>query len=505
MTTQIAVHEVEIDKIDIVEGFNSRQEMDPTGLDQMAATIKSHGLSSPVKVKPKEGGRFDLVFGHRRLEAAKRAGLAKVPVTPSTGNPRVEAFYENNQRSDLNPIERALDVRAFAEELGLPTHKAIAEAAGKDAGWVGEHLRLLKLPEGVQRFVAEGVVPVEGEKCLREVAKVSPRVAECVCELAKRRKLRPSRFVASFGDLLAEAPDSRFDDKPTMIPVSGATLGEIVTDAEKRDALLERYRAVQPHLGDGDPVVRFDEQAIDAARAAGCLVEHRTDNGEWLSYVRVITDAALAADLCERLVASVEARAAEREQREAEQRARRSGVRPDASPEEQAQARKDQRKEAEQRKANARRFNEELGRKLIERRGGESRKQHSLTRFRVFAKQLIADNPELAARGLRLVLPQLREVEVKTPKSGEPRQKVTYADAEQATEYLIRHVESAGSVNEGLELLADAFLAAILADEEALPQSKRTRYQATPEAWVQKQLGAEVKVVRPRRRATKRG
>jgi len=123
MSTQIAVPEVEIDKIDVVEGFNARQEMDPVEIEQLAATIKAHGVVGPVKVREKEDGRFDLVYGHRRLAAARKAGLAKVPVTPSRGNPRVEAFYENNQRSDLNPVERALDRKAFAEELELATNK----------------------------------------------------------------------------------------------------------------------------------------------------------------------------------------------------------------------------------------------------------------------------------------------------------------------------------------------------------------------------------------------
>ncbi|MGD9734963.1 MAG: ParB/RepB/Spo0J family partition protein [Solirubrobacterales bacterium] len=503
MTTQIAVPEVEVEKIDVVEGFNSRQEMDPVELERMAATIRAQGVVQPIKVRERDDGRFDLVYGHRRLAAAKLAGLTRVPVSPSTGNARVEAFYENNQRSDLNPIERALDLKAFAEELGLAKHKDIAAAAGKSPDWVGEHLRLLKLPEEVQRYLAAGIVPVEGEKPLRELTKVSPGIAACVCELAKRRKVKPSRFVSAFGDLLAEAPGSRFEEKPTMIPVSGARLGEIVTDAEKHEELLGRWRAALPHGGDGDPVVRFGEQQVDAARAAGCLVEHEVDEGEWTSWVRLITDAELAADLCERMITGLEAQAAERAKREAEWRAGSDTPAEAATPEEQAQARKDQRAEAEKRKVAARSRNEEVGRRLIERRGGKNRRQHSLTRFKVMARALVEANPKLAARGLRLVLPQLREVESKTLKSGEPREKVTYADAAQAHEWLLAHLDSVGSVNEGLELLADAYIAAILADEGALPQSGRT-WGAEPAKWVTDALAAEVKAVRPPRRSGKR-
>jgi ParB family transcriptional regulator, chromosome partitioning protein len=131
MTTDLQVPEVDIELIDVVEGFNSRKQMDETELAQLAATIEAHGIVQPFSVKPKDDGRFDLTFGHRRLVAAKRAGKKKVPVIPGKGNPRVEAFYENNHHAALNPLERALDTKALAEELGLRTNKAIAAVAGR--------------------------------------------------------------------------------------------------------------------------------------------------------------------------------------------------------------------------------------------------------------------------------------------------------------------------------------------------------------------------------------
>jgi hypothetical protein len=358
---------------------------------------------------------------------------------------------------------------------------------------------------------------MEAERTLREVAKVSPGVAACVCELAGRRKVKPSRFVAVFDDLLAEAPSVHFAEKPTMIPVGHVCLKEVITDSEKRAGLIERFNDALARTGiapEDDPVGEFGDPEIDAARAAGCLIERRVDHGEWFSFVRLLTDAEFATDLCERRIERferevdernrrLEAEAAERAEREKKYRARTQGVDPEASADKQAKERKDQRVKAQQQKEDARRFNEELGRKLIERRGGASRKQHSLTRFRVVARALLAAYPELAGRGLRLVLPQLHEVEVKTLKSGEPQEKVSYVDVKQAAEYLARQADSAGSVNEGLELLADAFIAAILAEEEALPQSKRTGYRAQPGDWASELLGAEIKEVRPRRRRKK--
>jgi ParB/RepB/Spo0J family partition protein len=502
MTTQLQVPEVDIDLIDVVEGFNSRKGMDETELEQLATTVKAHGIVQPFSVKPKDDGRFDLTFGHRRLEAARRAGLGKVPVIPGQGNPRVEAFYENNHHAALNPIERALDTKALAEELGLTTNKAIAAVAGKDAGWVGTHLRLLKLPEGVQRYIADGTVPMDAERCLREVAKVSPRVAECVCELAKRRKIKPSQFVPYFGELLAESAEARFEERPTMIDPDAVRIGEVVTDAKKRAALLERLGAV----GGDDVVIRLSEAEVDAARAAGVLVEHKVDRGEWVSTVEFITDATLAADLAERAIERIEAEAAERAKREKEWRARYSGTDPEATPEQEKQARKAKRAEAKAGQERARRFNDELGRNLLQRRGGASRKEHALARAKALVAIVLADNKTLPARGLRLVTSQLQDVEVKQLKtSGETREKVNYADSDQCREYLAKRVEEARSVNEILELAGDAVIASLLADEDELPQSKQVRCGIAAQAELERLLAPDIKSVRPRRQRRKSG
>ena len=175
------------------------------------------------------------------------------------------------------------------------------------------------------------------------------------------------------------------------------------------------------------------------------------------------------------------------------------------TPEQAKEARRAKRQEAKQKAADARRFNEELGDSLLKRRGRASRKQHSLARAKALAAVVIADNERLAARGLRLVTPQLQDVEVKQLKSGESREKVSYADVEQCTEYLAKRVTKASSEGEVLEILGDALIASLLADEEELPQSKRVRGGIRASREVEKLLGADIKSVRPRRRRRKSG
>ncbi len=120
-----ATPEVDIDLIDVVDDFNARQKFPKDELEQLAATIEETGLVQPIKVKKRSDGRFDLVAGERRFRAAKIAGRKKIEITLSTGNPVTETLVENIHRSDLNPIETALGLQAFAEEHNLDTYKKI--------------------------------------------------------------------------------------------------------------------------------------------------------------------------------------------------------------------------------------------------------------------------------------------------------------------------------------------------------------------------------------------
>jgi ParB family transcriptional regulator, chromosome partitioning protein len=205
--SDLATPLLEVDRIEVVEGFNPRTRMDPDALARLAGSIGKTDVVQPLKVRPLEGGRFALIAGHRRLEAAKLAGIKKVPIdVRQNGTPRTVALTENLHREDLDAIDTARGLKELAAELNLSTNKKIAEELDLSESWVSQHLRLLKLPEGVQAYIAEGHVPIEAERDLRGIAKVSPRVAECICQLAKRRKVKAREFVVNFGELLAAVP-----------------------------------------------------------------------------------------------------------------------------------------------------------------------------------------------------------------------------------------------------------------------------------------------------------
>jgi ParB/RepB/Spo0J family partition protein len=496
--TQATTPRVPVDKIDVEEGFNARTHQTAEALDRLSTSLDREGVVQPLLVKAGENGRVTVIAGHRRLEAAKLAGLETVPVNYYEGErPRQASLVENIHREDLDPIDAARGLKAIAEEFELTTNKEIAEQVQMSVPWVSERLRLLNLPESVQRHIASGDVPVEAERLLRKVAEISPVIAECICISAKRHKVKPRDFVRDFDQLLALTAEGRFEQKPTMVAVHQVTVAKVIADPKERAELVERINAADRFSTSEDPRVRLEEADLDAIRAAGCLIEHEVDQGNFVTVAAYITDADIAADIVRRAVDRTEKQAKKRAEEEAAWSSRSSEL--TGSPEERKEARKIEREKAKKAASKARQFNEDLGRKLIQRRGKGSQKQHSLARAKAIAAVVLADNHELPARGLRLVLSQLQEVEVKELKSGERRQKVSYADSDQCQEYLRNRIEEARTPNEVLELLTDALIAGLIADDSELPQSQRRTWWTRAQAQIQKLLDPDIKAVKPKR------
>lgn len=137
-----------------------RTRMDQAALDELARSIREHGLLQPVVVSRAEGDAFELIAGERRWHAARLAGLPTVPAMVKETTPRASlemALVENIQRRDLNALEEASAYRQLVEEHGL-TQEAVAQRVGKNRVTVSNTLRLLQLPQPVQRALADGEI-----------------------------------------------------------------------------------------------------------------------------------------------------------------------------------------------------------------------------------------------------------------------------------------------------------------------------------------------------------
>ncbi len=135
-----------------------RRRFDDAALDELAASIREHGVLEPILVRKRRGGGFEIIAGERRWRASQRAGLKEVPVFVrelSDAAAFEAALVENLQREDLNPIETARAFQRLIDEFGH-TQEQVAERVGKDRSSVSNALRLLKLPDEVLDMLEEG-------------------------------------------------------------------------------------------------------------------------------------------------------------------------------------------------------------------------------------------------------------------------------------------------------------------------------------------------------------
>jgi ParB family chromosome partitioning protein len=138
-----------------------RRHFDQTGLDELAASLRSHGLLQPVVVARGAGSGYYLIAGERRWRAAQLAGLERIPAVVrevDSDNDRLAlALIENLLREDLTPIEEARAFHHLRSESGL-SQEEIAGRIGKDRSTVANSLRLLQLPLAVQELVDAGAL-----------------------------------------------------------------------------------------------------------------------------------------------------------------------------------------------------------------------------------------------------------------------------------------------------------------------------------------------------------
>lgn len=162
---------VPLDEID-ANPDQPRERFDPTDLDALASSIKTHGIMSPLIVC-REEGRYVLIAGERRLRAAALAGLSEVPVLVRAlvgDSDSLElALVENLQRADLDPIEAAKGYRKLQQNHGY-TQEEVAQKVGKERSTIANALRLLKLPNIVLQALREGQISAGHARALLPLA-----------------------------------------------------------------------------------------------------------------------------------------------------------------------------------------------------------------------------------------------------------------------------------------------------------------------------------------------
>jgi ParB family chromosome partitioning protein len=139
--------------------YQPRQIFDEAAIEELAASMKEHGVIQPLIVR-RDGPGYQLVAGERRLRAAIKAGLDKIPVVVKSLSDREAmelSLVENLQREDLGPIEEAEAYKRLSEEFGL-TQEQIAQRVGKSRSDVANTMRLLRLEPEIKQLINEGKI-----------------------------------------------------------------------------------------------------------------------------------------------------------------------------------------------------------------------------------------------------------------------------------------------------------------------------------------------------------
>ncbi|MGB3877418.1 MAG: ParB/RepB/Spo0J family partition protein [Shinella zoogloeoides] len=174
---------------------NPRRYFDESELQDLASSIRQHGIVQPVVVRTTADIRYEIIAGERRWRAAQLAGLIEIPVIIRDVDDRTAleiAIVENVQRSDLNPLEEAMGYELLIADHGY-TQNDLGEIIGKSRSHVANSLRLLKLPDPVREMLASGTLSAGHARAL---IPTSDPVALAKAVVAKGMSVRDAERLA---------------------------------------------------------------------------------------------------------------------------------------------------------------------------------------------------------------------------------------------------------------------------------------------------------------------
>jgi ParB family chromosome partitioning protein len=227
-----------------------RTVFDETALNELIASIKSVGILQPPVVRKVAENKYELIMGERRYRAAKAAGLTSIPViirqTPDNELLR-DALIENIHRSNLNPLEEGAAYAQLLSDFGC-THDELALKLGRSRPLISNTIRLLNLPDSVQRKVASGVISAGHARALlglTDAAEIEKLASRIVAE---------GLSVRSTEEIIATMkPKSKSAKKSSVKGVSGAGLAA----AELLSDYLDTRVSVESGKGKGKIVIEF--------------------------------------------------------------------------------------------------------------------------------------------------------------------------------------------------------------------------------------------------------
>lgn len=221
--------EIPIDAIE-VNPYQPRQDFDEAALEELANSIKVHGIIQPLTVRRLHEGKYQLIAGERRLKASRLAGLETVPafirIADDQGMLEM-AIVENIQRADLNAMEVAFSLQRLLEECKL-THEELSQRVGKQRSTVTNFLRLLKLPPRIQQSVRNEDISMGHARAILGVEDISAQLMVLGEVLSKGLSVRETeKLVNSYQENSPGKGDKSGDAKKKKSTGSTAELKKI--------------------------------------------------------------------------------------------------------------------------------------------------------------------------------------------------------------------------------------------------------------------------------------
>jgi ParB family chromosome partitioning protein len=183
-----------------------RREFEPEALEELTASIREVGLLQPIVARPlqaeeSDGARYEIVMGERRWRAVQAAGLETIPaIIRGTADEDLlrDALLENLHRAQLNPLEEAAAYQQLLDDFGC-THAELSQRIARSRPQVSNTLRLLKLPAGIQRRLAAGVITQGHARALLSLD--DPKAAERLADriVAEGMTVRQTEEIAAIG------------------------------------------------------------------------------------------------------------------------------------------------------------------------------------------------------------------------------------------------------------------------------------------------------------------
>jgi ParB family chromosome partitioning protein len=252
-----------------------RTRFTDAALEELAQSIRENGIIQPIVLR-RSGNSYEIVAGERRWRAAQRAGLRKVPAVIKNieDDQTLElALIENIQRQELNAMEEARAYRRLIDTLNL-TQEKLAERVGKDRVLIANHLRLLKLPDDIQRLVEEQKISAGHGRAILSVEDLSEqrRLAREIIEktLSVREAERIAKRLAGTG---------KKQQQPAVTPKIDANVSAAQDKLRRKLATQVRIMPDPKGLGGKIEIEYYSEKDLDRLYQALIQVESSTATG----------------------------------------------------------------------------------------------------------------------------------------------------------------------------------------------------------------------------------